>query len=243
MEYYGGDTLATLLRDGRGLPPPIVAALGQQLLAALQAVHAAGLVHCDVKPANLLVGEDGRLVLIDFGIAETVAGGPTHPARRNGDVVGSPAYMSPELLRGEAPRPPTDLWSLGATLYAAVEGRPSFPHRDALPTLAAVLHDPPAPPGQAGRLVPLLARLLVKDPRERPSYAGIHALLTDAYPATPGSILRSGRNPSDLHPVAPTTTTAASSPGDRPTGRWFSAPSGQLRCAAVDGGNTPPRAS
>ena len=70
MEYRGGPTLATLLRGGRSLPPSIVAALGQQLLAALQAVHAAGVVHCDVKPANLLVGDDGRLTLIDFGIAE-----------------------------------------------------------------------------------------------------------------------------------------------------------------------------
>jgi serine/threonine protein kinase len=98
---------------------------GQQLLATLRAVHAAGVVHCDVKPANLLVGADGHLVLIDFGIAET-DGNPAHPARRNGYIIGPPTYMAPELIRGEAPRPPVDLWSLGATLYAAVEGRPPF---------------------------------------------------------------------------------------------------------------------
>ena len=127
MEYRGGPTLATMLRGGRCLPPPIVAALGQQLLAALQAVHAAGVVHCDVKPANLLVGDDGWLVLVDFGIAEIEGAAPAHPARRSGYVVGSPAYMAPELIRGEAPLPASDLWSLGATLYAAVEGRTSLP--------------------------------------------------------------------------------------------------------------------
>ena len=159
----------------------MVAALGLQLLAALRAVHAAGVVHCDVKPSNLLLGEDGRLVLIDFGIAEAVGGDPTHPARRNGDVVGSPAYMAPELVRGEVPRPPADLWSFGATLYAAVEGRPPFPDGDAASTLAAVLLEPPAPARLAGRLEPLLARLLVKEPAARPSHDAIRAALTDAW--------------------------------------------------------------
>jgi serine/threonine protein kinase len=189
MDYHGRATLTALLRGGRRLPPPIVAALGLQLLAALRAVHAAGVVHCDVKPANLLLGDDGRLVLIDFGIAEASGDDPAHPARRNGDVVGSPAYMAPELVRGEAPRPPADLWSLGVTLYTAVEGRPPFPPGDPVPTLAAVLHDPPAPARLAGRLQPLLARLLVKEPAGRPSHEAIHALLTAACPAPPTAVL------------------------------------------------------
>jgi serine/threonine protein kinase len=180
MDYHGGGTLATLLSGGRRLPPPVVAALGLQLLAALRAVHEAGVVHCDVKPANLLLGDDGRLVLIDFGIAETGVGAPAHPARRNGDLIGSPAYMAPELVRGEAPRPPADLWSLGATLYTAVEGRSPFRRGDVAPTLAAVLLDPPAPARLAGRLRPLLAGLLVREPAGRPSYDAIHSLLTDA---------------------------------------------------------------
>ena len=187
MEYRGGRTLATLLRDGRSLPPPTVAALGQQLLAALQAVHAAGVVHCDVKPANLLVGDDGSLVLIDFGIAEIEGATPAHPARRSGWVVGSPAYMAPELIRGEAPLPASDLWSLGATLYNAVEGRLPFPQDDAVASLAAVLHDPPAPARQAGCLQPLLARLLVKDPSGRPCHSAVHALLAEARPALDGA--------------------------------------------------------
>ena len=187
VEYHRGPTLATLLRRGRSLPPPVVARLGQQLLAALQAVHAAGVVHCDVKPANMLVGDDGRLTLIDFGIAEIEGATPAHAARRSGCVAGSPAYMAPERIRGEAPLPASDLWSLGATLYAAVEGRLPFPQDDAAAHLAAVLHDPPAPARQAGRLQPLLARLLVKDPGGRPSHPAVQALLTEVGPAPDGA--------------------------------------------------------
>jgi serine/threonine protein kinase len=180
MDYHPGASLATVLSRGRRrLPPAAVAALGLQLLAALRAVHAAGVVHCDVKPANVMLGEDGRAVLVDFGIAETAGG---HPARRTGHVVGSPAFMAPELVRGEAPRPAADLWSLGATLYTAVEGRPPFPQEEAVPTLTAVLHDAPQPALRAGRLQPLLALLLDKDPARRPSHDAVHALLTDAYP-------------------------------------------------------------
>jgi serine/threonine protein kinase len=183
MDYHQGASLATVLSRGRRrLPPTAVAALGLQLLAALRAVHAAGVVHCDVKPANVMLGEDGRPVLVDFGIAETAGGDPAHPARRTGHVVGSPAFMAPELVRGEAPQPAADLWSLGATLYTAVEGRPPFPQEEAVPTLTAVLHDAPQPARHAGRLQPLLALLLDKDPARRPSHDAVQALLTDAYP-------------------------------------------------------------
>jgi serine/threonine protein kinase len=179
MDYYPGGTLAALLRDRRRLPPPVIAALGLQLATALDAVHAAGIVHCDVKPANLLLGADGRLVLVDFGIAETGPGGPIHPARDQGFVVGSPAYMAPELVRGETARPAADVWSLGATLYAGVEGRPPY-GGDAAEILAAVLNDPPPPARRAGPLAPLLDRLLAKDPAERPSHGAIRAALADA---------------------------------------------------------------
>jgi serine/threonine protein kinase len=190
MNHYRGASLASILRCGRGrLPAPVTATLGLQLLAALRAVHAAGVVHCDVKPANLLLDEDGRLVLVDFGIAETVDSGPGHPARRTGHVIGSPAYMAPELVRGDPPQPTADLWSLGATLYAAVEGRPPFPHAEVVPTLTAVLRDPPQPARHAGRLQPLLALLLDKQPARRPSHDAVEALLTDAYPTAPTSTL------------------------------------------------------
>jgi serine/threonine protein kinase len=187
MDYYPGGTLSELLRDGDRLPPPVIAALGLQLVAALAAVHAAGIVHCDVKPANLLLGADGRLVLVDFGIAEATDVGAVTPVRDQGFVVGSPAYMAPELVRGETARPPADVWSLGATLYAAVEGRPPF-DGDTAETLVAVLNDPPPPPRRAGPLAPLLDRLLAKDPAERPCHDAIRTALADVSPAAPAAL-------------------------------------------------------
>jgi eukaryotic-like serine/threonine-protein kinase len=211
MDYHEGGTLAKLLRRGRSLPARVAAPLGLQLLAALQAVHAAGIVHCDVKPANLLLGGDGRLVLIDFGIAESSDGRHSHPARRNGDVVGSPPYMAPELVRGEAPSPAADLWSLGATVYAAVEGRPPFQEDDAASTLAAVLHDPPAPTRRAGRLRPLLDRLLVKDPAERPSCEAVREMLAGAYPTARAAMHETGPGPAG--PIEADVRVVASDPG------------------------------
>jgi eukaryotic-like serine/threonine-protein kinase len=192
MDYYPGGTLAALLRHRRRLPPPLTAALGLQLIAALEAVHAAGIVHCDVKPANLLLGEDGRLVLVDFGIAEGGGAGPVDPGRGDGFIVGSPSYMAPELVRGEPARPAADVWSLGATLYVAVEGRPPFSGDDAAETLAAVLHDPPPAPRRAGRLGPLLARLLVRDPAGRPSHDAIRTALAEISLPTAPTCARHG---------------------------------------------------
>jgi serine/threonine protein kinase len=184
MDYHPGVTLAELLRDRHRLPPSVVAALGLQLSAALEAVHAAGVVHCDVKPANLVIENNGRLVLIDFGVAELSAGEPAHPARRTGNVVGSPAYTAPELVLGRPPRPASDLWALGTVLFAAVQGRPPYLHEGLVPTLTAVLHDPLPPASRAGRLRPLVEQLLVKDPAARPPSATIRSMLVEAYPAS-----------------------------------------------------------
>lgn len=203
MDYYAGGTLAALLRQRRRLPPSLTAALGLQLVAALGAIHAAGIVHCDVKPANLLLGEDGRLVLVDFGIAEDSGVGPVDPGRGEGFVVGSPSYMAPELVRGEAARPAADVWSLGATLYVAVEGRPPFAGDDAVETLAAVLHDPPPTPRRAGRLGPLLARLLAKDPADRPSHDAIRTVLAEISLGTPAACVTTAGYGTTAGAVAP----------------------------------------
>jgi len=183
LDHHPGVSLAELLRDRHRLPPRVVAALGLQLSAALEAVHEAGIVHCDVKPANLMIADNGGLVLIDFGIAELDGGEPAHPDRRTGAVVGSPTYTAPELVAGGRPRPASDMWSLGTVLFTAAQGRPPFLHEGLAPTLTSVLHDPPPPASRAGRLRPLVEQLLVKDSAARPSAAAIRRMLAEAYPA------------------------------------------------------------
>src|SRR5689334_9739326 len=139
MQRLDARTLADVLREDGPLPLPRVARLGLDLLDALAAAHAAGVMHRDVKPANVMIGADGRAVLTDFGIA-TLEGDPALTS--TGLVIGSPAYMSPERARGEPPSPASDLWSLGATLYTAIEGHSPFQRDGHLPTLTAVIVDP-----------------------------------------------------------------------------------------------------
>ena len=163
LELLTGRTLAAALADGP-LPVAEVARIALRVLDALQAVHRAGLVHRDVKPANIQLCDDGRVVLTDFGISSALDDDTTVPA---GGMAGSPAYLSPERARGDHDGPASDLFSLGATLYAAVEGRPPFGTGDPFSTLVAVVQQPPEPPQYAGPLRPILLGLLTKDPAHR----------------------------------------------------------------------------
>ncbi|MFG3349752.1 serine/threonine-protein kinase [Streptomyces sp. NPDC048018] len=164
MELVRGLTLAeTLEAEGR-LPPQRAAHIGVDVLAALRAAHAAGVLHRDVKPANVLLANDGRAVLTDFGIA-AVAG--TSPLTMTGELVGSPEYLAPERALGHTPGPAADLWSLGVLLYAAVEGVSPFRRETALDTLRTVVDEEPAPPVHAGPLAPVIEALLRKDPEQR----------------------------------------------------------------------------
>jgi hypothetical protein len=158
------------LRQALPLPVPEVARIGVAVVAALRAAHRAGVLHRDVKPDNVLLSRDGRVVLSDFGLAEirsVSATGEDRPDPR----LGSPNYVAPERLAGEDSGPPGDLWSLGATLYAAVEGRAPFARDDTEAALWAVVSAPPDPPVLAGPLSSLLLGLLSKDPARRPSAA------------------------------------------------------------------------
>jgi serine/threonine protein kinase len=175
MELLVGRTLSDLVHAEGPIAPAKAAEIGLCLLDALEAAHAAGIVHRDVKPGNVIVRDDGRVSLTDFGIAST-AGDPSITS--TGLLLGSPAFIAPERARGGSPEPPSDLFSLGATLYTAVEGHPPFDKNDPLATLTAVVTEEPLPCKRAGdALCHVLNRLLAKDPAHRPSPAELRALL------------------------------------------------------------------
>jgi len=177
MELLDARSLSEVLREDGPLPPHRVARIGLDVLGALETSHKQGVVHRDVKPGNVLLTPDGRAVLTDFGIA-TMAGDPALTS--TGVVLGSPAYMSPERARGRRPGPQADLWGLGATLYAAVEGRPPYDSDNALGTLTSVIADPVPPPRVHGPLAEAIMGLLVKDPDERMDIARARELLAEA---------------------------------------------------------------
>ncbi|MBE1534440.1 serine/threonine-protein kinase [Actinomadura algeriensis] len=176
MQLVRAKSLDAIVKGEGPLPPGRVAGIGLDLLDALRTAHAAGVVHRDVKPGNVLLPPD-RAVLTDFGIA-TVAGDET--ITQTGAIIGSPAYLAPEQARRQKASPASDLWSLGATLYAAVEGRPPYQRPDVWGVMGALLADEPDPPRLAGPLTPVLAGLLRRDPDERIGYEEAGRLLRRA---------------------------------------------------------------
>ncbi|GAB1643089.1 hypothetical protein KRMM14A1259_35120 [Krasilnikovia sp. MM14-A1259] len=164
MEYVPSRSLQDILASDGPFTSVRAAEIGLGMLNALRAAHRAGVVHRDVKPGNVLLGEDGRVVLTDFGLA-TVPGDPN--VTRTGLVLGSPAYIAPERARDGTAGPSADLWSLGATLYAAVEGQSPFARPSAIATLAALATENPPPARNAGPLKAVLNGLLRKDPAHR----------------------------------------------------------------------------
>jgi hypothetical protein len=164
MELVPSRSLAEVIKEDGPLHPLRVATVGLAILGALEAAHAASITHRDVKPGNILLGHDGRVKLTDFGIARA-AGDDTITG--TGLLVGSPSYIAPEIVKGLEAGAPADLWGLGATLYAAVEGRAPFSGADAMETLSKVVQEPAAPYERAGPLVPALDAMLEKDPARR----------------------------------------------------------------------------
>lgn len=166
MEYLPSRSLAEEIAERGSLPPREVAAIGKQVAAALQAAHRVGIVHRDIKPANVLIDASGTAKITDFGISRAV-GDVT--LTQTGLLTGTPAYLAPELARGADPTPSSDLFSLGATLYHAVEGQTVFgEQQNQLAQLYAAAHGEVVPPRQAGPLAPLLGELLRGDPAQRP---------------------------------------------------------------------------
>jgi serine/threonine protein kinase len=164
MEYVPSVTLGERLKQEGALPPAEAARIGRAMIAALRAAHRAGVLHRDVKPGNVLLGEDSRVVLTDFGIAQ--ASGTT-TLTRTGELIGSIDFLSPERIRGALPGPESDLWALGATLYQAVEGVSAFRRPTAIETAYAIAEDPVRPAANAGVLAEVIAGLLAKEPTER----------------------------------------------------------------------------
>ncbi|WP_370018740.1 protein kinase domain-containing protein [Planotetraspora sp. GP83] len=164
LELVPSRTLGSIVRDEGPLPPQRVAEIGLQVLGALRAAHAAGVLHRDVKPDNVLMAHDGRAVLTDFGIA---AMEDDSPVTRTGMLIGTPAFIAPERAAGAQAQRASDLWSLGVTLFLAVEGRSPFHRGHALATLAAVMYEEPGPLHRAGSLAPVITGLLIKDPSRR----------------------------------------------------------------------------
>ena len=178
MELVEARSLEQALAEDGPLLPGRAADLGSRVLDALRCAHSAGILHRDVKPSNVLLGADGRVVLTDFGIA-TVDGDAS--LTQAGMVMGTPSFTAPERVRGEPASPASDLWSLGATLYTAVEGRGPFGDRGSpLAILAAIANEEPPRPCSAGSLRPVIEALLRRDPWARPDAAAAGEMLAAA---------------------------------------------------------------
>ncbi|WP_328564740.1 serine/threonine-protein kinase [Streptomyces coelicoflavus] len=205
MELVEGRSLADAVKEEERVDPREAARIGLWVLRALRAAHTAGVLHRDVKPGNVLLADDGRVLLTDFGIAQ-IEGDST--ITRTGEVVGSVDYLAPERVRGHDPGPSSDLWALGATLYTAVEGRSPFRRTSPLTTMQAVVEEEATEPRYAGALAPVISALLRKDPAERPDATEAEHLLAQA---------AEGRRPDAAQAYVPTTRYPGPPPGSGDT--------------------------
>ncbi|MFG2621232.1 serine/threonine-protein kinase [Streptomyces sp. NPDC048507] len=212
MELVDGPSLDEVVTRRGPLDPHEAAAIGARLMDALDAAHRAGVLHRDVKPGNVLLERDGRVVLTDFGIATIEAAGDDAVAKltRSGELVGSLDYLPPERAQGREPGPASDIWSLGMTLYAAVEGVSPFRRTSVWSTLAAIVGDPLPEPRRAGPLAPVLRALMAKDPAHRPTADRARAMLEQV--AAGGGTAPPAAAPAPVVPVAPETPAAPAVP-------------------------------
>ncbi|HEX2057457.1 MAG TPA: serine/threonine-protein kinase [Actinomycetota bacterium] len=206
MELVEAPTLEEVVRRDGPLDEATAARLGIEILGALEAAHEEDIVHRDVKPANVMLPEGRHAKLADFGIA-SVKGDPRLTA--TGLVLGSPSYMAPEQAKEDVTGPASDLWSLGATLYFAVEGEPPFDRGQAIPTLTAVVGEEPRPLKRARALRGPIEALLEKDPARRPSHAALRRMLEAALA---GDVAVAEPPVAAPTPGAPTTAPAAPVP-------------------------------
>ncbi|MEJ3742075.1 serine/threonine-protein kinase [Actinomycetes bacterium KLBMP 9797] len=221
MELLDARSLADMIIEDGPVALRAVAKIGIALLGALEVAHAIGVLHRDVKPANVLICTDGRCVLTDFGVARM----PTEVQLTTpGMVLGSPHFISPERAMGQDFGPPSDLFSLGVTLYTAVEGRPPFDKGDPIETMHAVVEDPPAPPTRAGALTQVLMGLLEKDPARRYDVNTSRTMLREllAGPLASKAPVHMTTDPYAVVPAQRPARPAPAAPAAQPT------PSGQI---------------
>ncbi|MEU4339094.1 protein kinase [Micromonospora lupini] len=223
MEYVPSRTLQDVIDAEGPLQPAPAARIGLALLGALEAAHTAGVLHRDVKPQNVLVAHDGRVMLADFGLA-TFDGGDG-AMTRPGMVLGSPQYVAPERAAEGVSTVAADLWSLGATLHAAVEGRSPYARSNAMATLSALAAGPPDPAPHAGPLAPVLAGLLRRDPRDRLDHDGARRLLTAAATGQPSPPVQSPEAAADA-PARSTGSTGSAGPTGSTGSTGFAGPTG-----------------
>ncbi|MFH8368572.1 serine/threonine-protein kinase [Streptomyces sp. NPDC018031] len=242
MEYVPSTTLGDVIKSGGPITPAEAARIGRGMIAALRAAHAAGVLHRDVKPGNVLLGRvdpqdearaGGRVVLTDFGIA--MASG-TSTLTKTGEVVGSIDYIAPERVKGRKPGPASDLWALGATLYQAVEGRPPFRRATAMETAYAIAMDPLEPLRNAGPLTGLIEALLAKDPDRRPSADQVERALRAPASEAETAFLEVSFGTASLAAPAPA---PAPTPAEDPAPAPAPAPVPAPAPAPADPGDTP----
>jgi serine/threonine protein kinase len=246
MEFVPSRSLQQVLAENGPLTPAEAARIGLAVLAALRAAHRAGLLHRDVKPANVLLADDGRVVLTDFGLATA----PEDPSMtQTGVVLGSPSYLAPERAVDGVVGPAADLWSLGATLYSAVEGRPPYARPSMLATLAALATEPPTPAARAGAMAPVLEGLLRKDPSRRVGAEEAERLLRQAAaqqpsssataaPATVEVLLPQSPEPEPLNPTQPVAAPPTGAESRARGGRRLVLVAGVVAVALLAGGLT-----
>ncbi|WP_432134622.1 MULTISPECIES: serine/threonine-protein kinase [unclassified Streptomyces] len=245
MELVRGISLAELLDAEGPVEPRRAAHIGAEVLAALRAAHDAGVLHRDVKPANVLLANDGRVVLTDFGIARVEG---SSELTMTGEVIGSPEFLAPERALGRRPGPESDLWSLGVLLYAAVEGNSPFRQDTPLSTLRAIVDEELPPARRAGPLTPVIEGLLRKDPADRlaagPAEQDLRIVAAGGVASGTGTVRAAPpAAPTAPYPHPPTHTTGplrgeppprpGSGTGTRPSPVTATAPRRDRRTAAV----------
>ncbi|WP_430784994.1 serine/threonine-protein kinase [Actinoplanes sp. G11-F43] len=249
MEHLPSRTLQQVVDESGPLPVARAAALGLAVLSGLRAAWRSGILHLDVKPGNVLITADGRAVLTDFGPAVTPTGVGT--LTDAGIILGSPKWIAPERIFDHTSTEASDMWSFGATLYHAVEGRTPFPRATTSQILRALADPHPTPPRRAGPLTPVLTALLRRHPGDRMPAAEVEARLHDI--VTPGHRRRAPRfpfrTPHRRPPAADTphpapgrhhpAATGSPDPGRAPTAPGLpSTPAGGDQSPAADAGRT-----